>query len=67
MIHYLTVSQTQDVLDQFGFHRTTACIRQWCERQPGIGIKRAGRWFIDRDLLLSWLCLDGISAGQEAA
>lgn len=64
---FLSVTQTQDLLAQLGFQRTGACIRQWCERQPGIGVKRAGRWFIDRDRLLAWLHLDAEPASQQEA
>jgi len=63
----LTPNEAQDLLRQFGLHRTSVCIRLWCEDHPEFAIKRAGRWFIDRDRLLAWLHLDAEPASQQEA
>lgn len=62
-----TPDQARDLLRQFGMHRTSACIRMWCEDHPEFAVKRAGRWFIDRAGLLAWLHLDAAANFEQEA
>lgn len=65
--HVLTPTEAQNLLRSQGLHRSAACIRMWCENHPEFAIKRAGRWFLDRDLFLAWLHLDEMASSEQEA
>lgn len=68
MTTYISPNEARSLLRKFGMHRTSACIRMWCEGHPEFAVKRAGRWFVDRAGLLGWLRLDvPATSEQEAA
>lgn len=48
---------------------TSKCVRQWCHRVPGLGVRVVGRWRINPavlDRLLSGQPADGVEHARAA-